>query len=117
MLVYGGDSGYECLDDVWMLDLTHGSEPKWTAVSAQQVPDGRYQHTAMLFGDLMYVLGGKNCRGESIADCLALDLSSSTWMPAGKMPLARSDFALCSLKDKVYGRSQEDRVHHFTLFI
>lgn len=69
-------------------------------------PSPRYKHSAVVFGDDLYVFGGGSyCPDEGVLDVHALDLLARRWRRVethGDLPTGRAAHACCADNDTVY---------------
>jgi hypothetical protein len=92
MVIFGGDSGFYNVNDVWALSLA--GMPAWTQLTPSGTPpDGRSFHSAIYdpVRDRMIVFGGRN--GNDLRDLWALSFSGAPeWtrlLPTGALPAPR----------------------------
>ncbi|PXF42157.1 hypothetical protein BWQ96_08135 [Gracilariopsis chorda] len=81
MIVFGGYDGKKKLNDTFVYDFT---TRKWSCPfsSRQGAPNRRCKHSAVLYKDKMFVVGGfqyKDGDNYALTDIHALDLTSFTW--------------------------------------
>jgi hypothetical protein len=97
MFMFGGRTAYTFFNDLWVLDLTPGSE-HWTQLTPTGTPPGPrteitgiYDHIA---NRIMY-FGGDQPSGIRTNETWQLDLNTMAWSmltPSGPVPLARSAY-------------------------
>ncbi|KAH9115399.1 hypothetical protein LEN26_010864 [Aphanomyces euteiches] len=74
---FGGDGAFVYLNDTHALDLETST---WCQVKCQGKPPApRYNHSATLVGNKMFVFGGKGGKGTLFRDMHYLDLESWHW--------------------------------------
>eukprot|EP00948_MAST-09A_sp_MAST-9A-sp1_P002331 g2331.t1 len=75
---YSAKGTFEYCNDVHLLDL---STNKWRQckIRGQVRPLARYNHTADVVGNRMYVYGGRGAGNVLLSDIMYLDLKSWTW--------------------------------------
>lgn len=93
MYVWGGrkPSGEECEREVYCLDTIH---KHWTVIDATwETPETRYNHSAVVYKEQMYVFGGMSLeRDAPFNDLHAFDPRSGSWQqlnPRGTQPPSR----------------------------
>ncbi|KAG2387735.1 hypothetical protein C9374_001329 [Naegleria lovaniensis] len=86
LFVFGGKSGMECLNDLAVFDVKTSqwiaciNYETWANDTITVVPQARYGHACVLFGDWLIIHGGKNENGMLLNDLYALDLNSGIWI-------------------------------------
>jgi hypothetical protein len=77
LVVFGGGTGQNALNDVWALDVSDSDRLSWEEWSSLgAVPQRRGYHTANLVGAKMVIYGGSDGH-SSYADIHILDLRRS----------------------------------------
>lgn len=103
IVVFGGECGYDCMDDLWLYET---NTAKWTSIKRseeqQQWPVARFQHSAFISRNFMFVVGGKDYLGKALSDVWMLDLTTWRWCEVASLPLPRAEHVLVSGKEKVY---------------
>jgi N-acetylneuraminic acid mutarotase len=75
MIIFGGWDGRDTLDDLHQYDFDRNV---WSTIeSTGRSPPHRYRHTAVIYGDSMFVFGGVDKAHSRFNDLQRLDLS--TW--------------------------------------
>lgn len=90
MVVFGGYAAGERSSNVYTLNL---ASEKWKQAQTSKGPEGRSNHTAVIFKDHMYVFGGTNDEGEKLRDFWKLDMRTYHWeevIGQGEVPSGRS---------------------------
>ena len=114
LVLFGGECGYDCMDDIWIYDTGSNS---WRDCSPRDAnkPCARYQHATVIYGKHLLVFGGKDFTGTPLKDVWAFDLEVLRWIRLGSMPAARSDFTACLVKDSIHligGHDARDMDYH-----
>ncbi|KAF0691290.1 Aste57867_17468 [Aphanomyces stellatus] len=74
---FGGEGFFVYLNDTYVLDLASST---WCQVKCEGKPPApRYNHSATLIGNKMFVFGGKGDKGVLFRDMYYLDLESWHW--------------------------------------
>jgi hypothetical protein len=112
LVLFGGECGFDCFDDVWIFDTSRQSWELIKSISATgELPCARYQHDACILGNQMWVVGGKDFRGKVLDDIWSFDLTTHSWSLRGELPKPRSEHTLCVVKEKIFiigGFSDDD---------
>lgn len=90
MIVFGGFAVGERSNTVYSLNL---SSEKWKQAHTSKGPEGRSNHSAVIYKDHMYIFGGTSDEGEKLSDLWKLDLRTYAWeelKPHGDIPSGRS---------------------------
>jgi len=77
MVIFGGERSAHSFGDVWFF---HFEDSMWEYIAPQGslAPSPRFDHTAVVSGDKMYIYGGRS--GKTIlSDMWAFDLYARTW--------------------------------------
>ena len=99
MIVFGGFAVGERSSNVYTFNL---SSEKWKQAQTSKGPQGRSNHSAVIFGDHMYVFGGTSDEGEKLSDLWMLDLRTYHWteiQALGDVPSGRSGHSAALFKD------------------
>jgi N-acetylneuraminic acid mutarotase len=103
LIVFGGWDGRDTLNDLfefnfetqeWQKMVTHGASPPH-----------RYRHTAVIFGDNMFVFGGVDKTHSRFNDLQRLDLLTNTWSEVcttGNIPSSRTFHRAVVVGSKMY---------------
>ncbi len=98
MFMFGGRTAYTFFNDVWVLDLTPGSE-HWTQLTPSGTPPCPRTEITGIYdavNDRLIFFGGDIDNSIRVNETWQLDLNTMTWSmlnPAGTLPLARSAYA------------------------
>ena len=78
LLLFFGFDGINVFDDIWQYDPQTNT---WSEINVNSVmrPAARYDHTATLIGDKVYLLGGQDSKGAQMNDLWVLDTKSLEW--------------------------------------
>jgi len=93
-VVFGGTSGYDLWNDVWVMPLDTMTGYRWEPLTTSGTPpSGRFGHTAIYDPgyERMVVFGGTTTNGET-NELWQLDLSTAAWQqlaPSGTPPTPR----------------------------
>jgi len=107
LVVFGGhyhkgDGVFVYENDTYVLNLR---TLKWKLVRTKgDVPRARYGHSATVFGDEMYVFGGRGSGGKNFRDMDCLNLKTMTWRKirsANALPPGRSGHSATLIGDKI----------------
>lgn len=76
--MFGGERSSYAFNDVWRFDWASQS---WAYVPPRSntAPPPRFDHSAAVSGDTMWVYGGRTGAGEVLSDVWALDLTTGEW--------------------------------------
>eukprot|EP00659_Diplonema_papillatum_P010934 gene10934-16815_t len=87
LLVFGGMTASECVDDLWLFDPDTRAW-RQQAGGAGPAPAPRRRHTATVDpkSDVMFVFGGRSRAGEHYNDLWTLSLSAFTWRAVEMLP-------------------------------
>ncbi|OMJ69664.1 hypothetical protein SteCoe_32538 [Stentor coeruleus] len=99
MIVYGGYAVGERSSNVYTFNL---NSEKWKQAQTSKGPEGRSNHSAVIYKDHMYVFGGTNEEGEKLSDFWKLDLRTYHWEEVkgkGDVPSGRSGHSAAIFKD------------------
>ncbi|OMJ68853.1 hypothetical protein SteCoe_33574 [Stentor coeruleus] len=99
MIVYGGYAAGERSSNVYTFNL---NSEKWKQAQTSRGPEGRSNHSAVIYKDHMYVFGGTNEEGEKLSDFWKLDLRTNHWEDIkgkGDVPSGRSGHSAVIFKD------------------
>lgn len=86
MLVFAGKTGTNpgsYVNNLWKLDI---STFTWSEVADPSPPAARAFMSAVYYGTKMYVWGGRNGSGSTIAQHRSYDTSTNTWQNIGVLP-------------------------------
>ena len=107
LIVFGGhyhkgDGVFVYENDTYVLNLR---TLKWKLVRTKgDVPRPRYGHSATVFGEEMYVFGGRGKGGKNFRDMDCLNLKTMTWRKirsANALPPGRSGHSTTLIGDKL----------------
>jgi hypothetical protein len=109
MYIFGGCGNAGCpSSDLWVYDPSVGSDGTWTQLSPSGSAPGKYDHTAVVIANKMYVFGG---------DTAGIGLANDTWVfdpsagsngswtqlsPSGTPPSVRDGHIATSISSKMY---------------
>ena len=99
MVVFGGFTVGERSSNVYTLNLT---SEKWKLAQTSKGPEGRSNHSSILYKDHLYIFGGTNEEGEKLSDLWKLDLRTYHWDEVkglGDIPSGRSGHSAALYKD------------------
>lgn len=71
---FGGTESGSVVDKVEMYDT---STESWS--SKEEMPSGRYKHTALALQDKVYICGGYNAWGSAVSSIVIYDVDSDSW--------------------------------------
>lgn len=76
--MFGGERSSYAFNDVWRFDW---GQKAWSFVppKSNTAPQPRFDHSAAVSGDTMWVYGGRTGAGEVLSDVWALDLPTGAW--------------------------------------
>lgn len=99
LVLFGGECGNDCLDDVWTFDC---SQCRWNRVDIKSKisPCPRYHHGAVIVGDYLVVMGGSDFAGLALDDVWALDLNTSKWSFLGVLSSPKSEVKASLIKER-----------------
>lgn len=101
LVMFGGECGYDTLDDLWVFDKAAVS---WTQLHADgEIPTARYHHAACIVNATLWIAGGMDMSGTHLDDVWCFNFTSETWTIMGTMPQPRSELQICCIKEKIYG--------------
>ena len=89
-VLFGGECGYECMDDVWLFDPSKCTW-KQMEIKGDLAPCARYHHGAVVYGDFLVIIGGSDFGGCALDDIWALDLKVGTWAFVGTLQNAKAE--------------------------
>jgi len=99
MYMFGGRTAYTFFNDIWVLDLTPGSE-HWTQLTPSGTPPSTRTEITGIYDPisnrLVFLGGDQSPGGNRTNETWQLDLNTSAWSilnPSGAVPLARSAYA------------------------
>lgn len=103
LIVFGGWDGRDTLNDLYEYDFT---TEEWRRMQANgTAPPHRYRHTAVIFGDNMFVFGGVDKTHSRFNDLQRLDLTTNTWSEVcttGNIPSSRTFHRAVVVGSKMY---------------
>lgn len=115
LLVFGGWDGRDTLDDLHQYDF-HTNV--WSPIATTgRSPPHRYRHTAVIYGDSMFVFGGVDKAHSRFNDLQRLDLVTHTWTEvytSGYVPSSRTFHRAVVVSSRMYllgGYDGTDRLH------
>ncbi|KAF0686689.1 Aste57867_21531 [Aphanomyces stellatus] len=115
LVVFGGWDGRDTLDDLHQYDFTTNT---WSPMpTSGRSPPHRYRHTAVIFGDSMFVFGGVDKAHSRFNDLQRLDLATNTWTEVyttGYIPSSRTFHRAVVVSSRMYllgGYDGTDRLH------
>ncbi len=108
--VIGGLLNSKFRDECWQLDLNqpYGSQDAWAY--AQSMPTSRANHTSAVVANKIYVIGGRNFRGEE-RTVEEYDPAVDQWTTKYPMPTPRGGMSSAVVNGKIYvigGRKDND---------
>ncbi|KAJ2893253.1 hypothetical protein IWW38_002924 [Coemansia aciculifera] len=75
--VFGGMNSDQCFNDLWAFDL---ELKRWQLVTPNgATPPARYGHASAVVDDCIFIMGGRNLRGEPLTDFFAYKIGSQRW--------------------------------------
>ncbi|MBI4321866.1 MAG: hypothetical protein HY675_25510 [Chloroflexi bacterium] len=102
LYIFGGvGANGSVLNDAWSYDPATRA---WTQLSQQgQLPEARYQHTAVSIGDFIYIFGGFTQGGGLTLDyAYRFDPLTGTWLERGSAFASRAGHSAVVYNDKMY---------------
>jgi len=77
-IMFGGERSSYAFNDVWRFDF---ATEAWVYMppKSNTAPPPRFDHSAAVMGDTMWVYGGRTGAGEVLSDVWSLDLTTSVW--------------------------------------
>jgi N-acetylneuraminic acid mutarotase len=78
MYVFFGEGSSGALDDIWEYDP---DTREWIQINPGSVinPSARYDHSATVYGNMVYIVGGINSSGSPLSDCWAYNFTNNQW--------------------------------------
>ncbi|OQS00997.1 hypothetical protein ACHHYP_02026 [Achlya hypogyna] len=115
LIIFGGWDGRDTLDDLYEYAFETGV---WSIVKTTgKSPPHRYRHTAVIYGDSMFVFGGVDKAHSRFNDLQRLDLVTNTWSEvytSGYVPSSRTFHRAVVVSNRMYllgGYDGTDRLH------
>ncbi|KAL7678827.1 putative kelch-type beta propeller [Plasmopara halstedii] len=103
LIVFGGWDGRDTLNDLFEYSFVTNI---WNKMETRGIcPPHRYRHTAVIFGDNMFVFGGVDKTHSRFNDLQRLDLSTNTWSEVcttGSIPSSRTFHRAVVVDSKMY---------------
>lgn len=103
LIVFGGWDGRDTLNDLYEFNFC---TREWKKIETQGTsPPHRYRHTAVLYGDSMFVFGGVDKSHSRFNDFQRLDLTNNTWTEVcttGTIPSSRTFHRAVVVGSKMY---------------
>ncbi|CAI5734365.1 unnamed protein product [Peronospora farinosa] len=103
LIIFGGWDGRETLNDLYEYSFVTN---KWRKMESSGIsPPHRYRHTAVIFGDNMFVFGGVDKTHSRFNDLQRLDLVTNTWSEVcttGSVPSSRTFHRAVVVGSKMY---------------
>ena len=99
IVVFGGNVNGWKSNDLWFYYI---KENKWEEIKTTDAPLERSNHWASVYGDSLYIFGGKDTERNKLNDLWQLNLSTKTWKKIeqkGDIPIERSGATLITYKD------------------
>ncbi|OQS02125.1 hypothetical protein THRCLA_05483 [Thraustotheca clavata] len=115
LIIFGGWDGRDTLDDLYQYEFTTNT---WSIMrTTGRSPPHRYRHTAVIYGDSMFVFGGVDKAHSRFNDLQRLDLLTNTWsevQSSGYIPSSRTFHRAVVVSNRMYllgGYDGTDRLH------
>ncbi|CAD8073051.1 unnamed protein product [Paramecium primaurelia] len=103
MYIFGGGDGKMWLSDLYKFDLV---KCYWAQVDTTgQKPQGRLQHSSVIYDHKIYVFGGEPDRSHQLNDLYQLDIGNNVWtrlQPKGSTPSPRVSASAVMMNNKIY---------------
>lgn len=103
LIVFGGWDGRDTLNDLFEYSFVTN---EWRKMETKgNSPPHRYRHTAVIFGDNMFVFGGVDKTHSRFNDLQRLDLVTNTWSEVcttGSIPSSRTFHRAVVVDSKMY---------------
>uniref|UniRef100_K3WQL2 Uncharacterized protein n=1 Tax=Globisporangium ultimum (strain ATCC 200006 / CBS 805.95 / DAOM BR144) TaxID=431595 RepID=K3WQL2_GLOUD len=103
LIVFGGWDGRDTLNDLFEFNFVTN---EWRKMETRGTsPPHRYRHTAVIFGDNMFVFGGVDKTHSRFNDLQRLDLLTNTWSEVcttGSIPSSRTFHRAVVVGSKMY---------------
>ncbi|ETI47587.1 hypothetical protein L916_07974 [Phytophthora nicotianae] len=103
LIVFGGWDGRDTLNDLYEYSFVTNEWRKMETTGNS--PPHRYRHTAVIFGDNMFVFGGVDKTHSRFNDLQRLDLVTNTWSEVcttGSIPSSRTFHRAVVVDSKMY---------------
>ncbi|GMF31850.1 unnamed protein product [Phytophthora fragariaefolia] len=103
LIVFGGWDGRDTLNDLYEYSFVANEWRKMETTGNS--PPHRYRHTAVIFGDNMFVFGGVDKTHSRFNDLQRLDLVTNTWSEVcttGSIPSSRTFHRAVVVDSKMY---------------
>ncbi|KAF1776332.1 Kelch-type beta propeller [Phytophthora cactorum] len=103
LIVFGGWDGRDTLNDLYEYSFVTNEWRKLETTGNS--PPHRYRHTAVIFGDNMFVFGGVDKTHSRFNDLQRLDLVTNTWSEVcttGSIPSSRTFHRAVVVDSKMY---------------
>ncbi|KAI9013213.1 hypothetical protein BC832DRAFT_590168 [Gaertneriomyces semiglobifer] len=107
LIIFGGrDANDQCLDDMWILDLSRMAweKPALSSGDKSYLPGRRVKHSACISEDqrYLYLTGGQaDDDGPVLSSLHSLDLHTMTWLPPCRFTARHSHFS-CTYENKLF---------------
>ena len=98
VLFSGNVKGFKS-NDVWFYYI---KENKWEEIKTSDPPAERSNHCATIYGDSMFIFGGKDSENNKLNDLWQLNLTTKAWKKIeqkGDIPIERSGWTIITYKD------------------
>jgi len=85
MYIFFGENGNGVLGDIWEYNPI---TKEWVEIipNSVQKPADRSQHAAVIIGNKVYIIGGKDGNGNPLSDCWRYDFATNNWQQFADMP-------------------------------
>ncbi|TMW64004.1 hypothetical protein Poli38472_014709 [Pythium oligandrum] len=103
LIVFGGWDGRDTLNDLFEYNFDTKEWKRLTTIGTS--PPHRYRHTAVIYGDSMFVFGGVDKTHSRFNDLQRLDLTTNTWSEVcttGSIPSSRTFHRAVVVSSKMY---------------
>lgn len=103
MYVFGGGDGKMWLSDLFKFDF-RSRLWSWVETTGQQ-PQGRLQHSSVLYQRKIFIFGGEPDRSHQLNDLYQLSIDTQQWSklaPTGTTPSPRVSASAVSMNNKIY---------------
>lgn len=123
MIIFGGRCEYGETNETWSLDLNDYNWKQFTNSHSPE-PQAREGHSACVYGQCMYIIGGMNRLGDVLQEIWRFDIAASSWKKLKVNGLdsskwARFGHSVVTLKEKafIFGGVRPDKLRSNDLFV